>query len=73
MLLSRMRSDGRMKVKSTEELEVERIEKERQALATKYKRKQQADGESLGAGEDSPSSKRLKPCKHEDGKMQARL
>ena len=60
MLLSRMRSDGRMKVKSTEELEVERIEKERQALATKYKRKQQADGESLGAGEDGRSSKLLK-------------
>ena len=60
MLLSRLRSDGRMRVKSTEELELERIEKERQALAAKYKRKQQAACEGHGGDEDVRSSKRLK-------------
>ena len=58
MLLSRLRSDGRMRVKSTEEMELERIEKERQSLAAKYKRKQAQEG--LGGDENVRSNKRLK-------------
>jgi hypothetical protein len=57
-LLSRLRSDGRMRVKSTEELELEQIEKGRQALATKYKRKQAHEGP--GGDDNVRSSKRLK-------------
>lgn len=47
-----------MRVKSTVELELEQIEKGRQALATKYKRKQAHEGP--GGDDNVRSSKRLK-------------